>query len=377
MLNNAFGLIYTGDNNWQLKDFTLQRSVASVPFGGRYRLIDFPMSNMVNSGLSSIGVMTQRNYSSLIDHLGSGAPWDLNRKRDGLYLLPPFNSSESSAGSVIGSVDALISAMDYIEHTPFRYCIYQGCSSVFNLNYEDALKFHIEKKAAITCLYYVDPPQRSREDMIPGDARFLIDEDARITEMEVETKRPLSQNVYLDGFIIDKQLLSYLVLEAASHDCVDFTRDVLRKKVRELQVYAYPVESYVGRIGTVKSFFETNLDTLNPKISAQLFDLQNPILTKTKDEVPALYKSSSSVKNCMVADGCIIEGKIENCVLSRAVRISQNSKLKNCVVMQGCEINENVELENVILDKEVVVRRGRRLIGTEGYPVVVRKLSMI
>lgn len=375
MFSNAFGLIYSGSDNWQLKDFTMLRSLASVPFGGRYRIIDFPMSNMVNSGIASVGVMTQSNYSSLIDHLGSGAPWDLNRKRDGLYLLPPFNSSESGAN--IGSVDALISAMDYMEHTSARYCVYQGCTSVFNTCYREVLDFHLAKKADITCLYFVDPPQRSLEDMGSGDIRFLLDEDSRVTAMEVDAKRPLSHNVFLDGMILDKQLLTYLTLEAHNSDQVDFCKDLLRKKVNELRIYAYPIHTYVGRICTVKSFFEANLDILNPKVSAQLFNREAPIWTKIKDEVPALYKSCAVVKNSMVADGCVIEGEIENCVLSRAVRIAQGAKLKNCVIMQGCEISEGVELENVILDKEVTVRRGRRLVGTESYPVSVRKLSVV
>lgn len=378
MRKDTFGLILCGNGHHQLRDLTFSRSAASVPFGGRYRIIDFAMSNMVNSGVTDVGVVTERNYSSLMDHLGSGAPWDLNRKNGGLFILPPFNSGDAS-GMFRGTIDAMNAAMDFIDHMDaYRYCILQRCNAVFNMNFRDMLCQHVETNADITCLYCTDPPQRwKNEDMAAEEARFMLEDGGRIVDMEVDARRPLSQNLFLETIVIERQLLIYLINEAHGRNATDFTRDVIQSKLNKLNIYGYRFNGYVGKTNTIETFFESNLDILNQAISNELFDRENCIYTKVKNEVPALYRSSSSVKNCMVADGCIIEGEIENCVLSRSVTIGKGSRMKNCVIMQGSDIQENVELENVILDKNVTVRRGRRLIGAEGYPIVVRKLTVI
>ena len=377
MKKDTFGLILCGNEHHQLRDLTFSRSAASVPFGGRYRIIDFVMSNMVNSDLTDIGVVTERNYSSLMDHLGSGAPWDLNRKHGGLFILPPFNSGDAS-GMFRGTIDAMNTAMDFIEHMDaYRYCVLQHCNAVFNMTFTDMIQQHIDTNADITCLYCTDPPQRTNQEELIGETRFMLEEGGRIVDIEIDARRPLSPNLFLETIVIERQLLMYLVNEAHGRNAADFTRDVMQSKLSMLNIYGYKFNGYVGKTNTVETFFESNLDILNQKISNELFDRENRIYTKVKNEVPALYRSSASAKNCMVADGCIIEGEIENCVLSRSVTIGKGSRVKNCVIMQGSEIQENVELENVILDKNVTIRRGRRLIGAEGYPIVVRKLAVI
>lgn len=376
MIQDAFGLIYTSDYHMRLKDLTLERTVASVPFGGRYRVIDFIMSNLVNSGITNVGIITQKNYRSLMDHLGSGGPWDLQRKRDGLYILPPFNSGDMT-GIYKGTIDAFRSALDYLKHVPFRYCFLMGSRTIYNMDYQKMLEKHIETQADITCLYYNDPTQVADEFGNVGEVRYMMQEDGRINHMEIDAKRPLSHNASMDCMIMDKQLLEFLVEEAVGSGYTDFIRDVLQKKLKELYIYGYEYQGYVARITGITSFFRANLDLLKREVSLDLFDRENRIYTKVKDEVPAQYRASAMVKNALVADGCIIEGAVENCVLSRGVHIGKGAVLKNCVIMQACEVQENVEMENVILDKEVTVRQGRRLVGPEDYPVVVRKGSVV
>lgn len=376
MLKDTFGLVYCDSSYSDLKDLTVPRSTASVPFGGRYRVIDFALSNMVNSGIMNVGVITERNYSSLMDHLSSGAPWDLNRKNGGLAILPPFNNNNFS-GMIQGTVDSLSAALDYVNHQQLRYCIVHGCGTVFNTSYMDMVAHHIETKADITCLYCEDPPQRDNEEHGCREVRFMLDENQKILDLEIANTRPLSNHLFLECMVIDQKLLVYLINEARAQGAVDFFRDILKQKVKELNVQGFRFDGYVGKVATIESFLESNLDMLNPTISAALFNRENPIYTKVKDEVPALYRGSAIANNCCVADGCIVEGTIENCILFRSVSVAKGARLKNCVIMQGCDIQENVELENVILDKNVVVRRSHRLIGTRTYPVTVRKEAII
>ncbi len=375
MLNNAFGLIYTSEYNMRLKDLTLQRTVASVPFGGRYRVIDFPLSNLVNSGVTSVAVITQKNYSSLMDHMGSGVSWDLNRKNDGLFVMPPFSTAEN--GVYRGTVDSFRAARDYIARVPYRYCIFQHANMIYNSTYEDMMDQHIRTGADITLMY---TSEQAHEDIFGDhfdDIHIMLDEEGRIVDMEIDSLLPRSQNTYMNCMLIDKQLLDYLVDEAYSHGKTDFTRDVLLKKLDTLRVFGYRYKGYVARMSSVQAYFEANMDLLKPEVRRDLFDMENRIYTKVKDEVPALHKSTAISKNVLVADGCIIEGDIENCILFRGVHVHSGARLKNCVIMQGCEIQEGAHLENVILDKNVIVRRAKRLMGPESFAVVVRKQSVI
>lgn len=375
MLNNAFGLIYTSEYNMRLKDLTLQRTVASVPFGGRYRVIDFSLSNLVNSGVTSVAVITQKNYSSLMDHMGFGTSWDLHRKNDGLFVLPPFSTTEN--GVYRGTIDSFRAARSYISRVPYRYCIFQHANMIYNTTYMDMMDQHLRTGADITLMYTSD---QTREDILGDrfdDIHIMIDEEGRIIDMEIDSLLPRSQNTYMNCMLIDKQLLEYLVDEAYSHGKTDFVRDVLLKKLDTLRVFGYRYKGYFARMTSVQAYFEANMDLLKPEVRRDLFDLENRIYTKVKDEVPALYKSTAKSKNALVADGCIIEGEIENSILFRGVNVHKGARLKNCVVMQGCEIQEDVQLENVILDKEVIVRRGKRLVGPESFAVVVRKQSVI
>lgn len=377
MIRNAFGLLYTSDDNMRLKELTLERTIASVPFGGRYRIIDFAMSNLINSGIISVAVLTQKNYSSLLDHLGSGSAYDLQRKTEGLRLLPPYATTDT--GEYRGLIDAFRAARDFLEHTQYKYCIFQNCNAVYNCDYTDMMAQHERTGAEIT-FRYLDlsedgPPVGSlgREDTL----HFEVDEQNRIVDMELDPVQPKTHTISLGCMLIDKQLLNYLVDEAFSRGLWDFSRDILLRKYKTMRLYAYKHQGYAARMTSVEAYYKANMDLLNPSVRYELFDLENRIYTKVKDEVPSLYKPTALSKNSMLADGCIIEGEIENCILGRGVHVQAGAVCRNSVIQQGSQIQENAQIENCILDKDVIVRRGRRLVGPSNYPIVVRKGSVI
>ncbi len=376
MINNAFGLIYADDSNSHLKELTSERSVGAVPFGGRYRAIDFPLSNIVNTGITNVGVITQRNYNSLMDHVGGGAPWDLHRKRDGLYLLTPFFTRENT-GSYLGNVDALRGSINYIEKVPYEYCIFTSARNLYNTSYEKAMEAHMSNGADITYLYNIEPVDRPQGAEALDEVRFILNEQGRIVDMEIDCLHPKSGNCSMDCMIIEKSLMLSLLDETAGRGCTDFLRDIVFKRLDTLKVYGFRYNDHVARLNSLSSYFRENMLLLKSDVRGDLFSANTSIYTKVKDEPPARYAGSAEVKNSMVADGCTIEGSVENCILFRGVRVGRGAKVRNCILMQGSEISECAELENVILDKSVLVRRDRRLLGTESFPVVIRKNAIV
>ncbi len=374
MISNAFGIILTSDNNMHLKDLTYSRSVAAVPFGGRYRCIDFILSSMVNSGITNVGVVAQKNYHSLMDHLGSGKEWDLHRKRDGLFILPPFVTKENT-GLYRGSIDALKNISGYIRRSSQRYAIVSGSHIIFNTPFEDMLEQHFAKGADITLMYNentaFDPEDQFK------DLRLSMDATGRVLDMEYNPYRPKCPNQGMNVAVLEKTLLEYLVEEAIAHGRYHFHRDLLMRNVGTLKIYGYRYDGYVARLNSLNSYFRHNMDLLKPEVREDLFNPQHPIYTKVKDEVPARYGKNASAKNSMVADGCTIEGHVENSILFRGVSIGENSVVKDSIVLQGVQIQENCHLEHVVLDKSVIVKGGRNLIGLESFPIILRKGTIV
>ena len=370
MINNAFGLIVTADRSTHLKDLTLSRSAGAVPFGGRYRIIDFTLSNMVNAGITSVGLITEKNYHSLMDHLGSGKEWDLHRKRDGLFILPPFMTKDNS-GVFRGDIDAIRSVLGYVRRTQEDYAILAWPRVVMNLDLTAMMEQHVETGADITILYAEDGSLRPEEQN--QDLRLILDEKGRVTDMELDAYRPHSMNRSADVMILKKELLEYLVEEAYARGEYDFHRDILLKKYRTLNIMGYKFEGFLARMESVEGYFANSMALLNPDVQADLFNAHRPIYTKVKDEVAARYTVSAQVKNSLVADGCVIEGQVENSVLFRGVHVKPGARVFNSIIMQGAEIDENVLLDHVILDKGVKILPGRTLQGYDSFPIVIRK----
>ncbi|MCH5279456.1 MAG: glucose-1-phosphate adenylyltransferase subunit GlgD [Christensenellaceae bacterium] len=370
MTNNAFGLIYTGEANAQLRELTFSRSVAAVPFGGRYRAIDFVLSNIVNTGISNVGLIAQRNYHSLMDHLGSGKEWDLHRKRDGLFILPPFVTKDNT-GVYKGTVDAIRSVLGFVRRSSQKYVILSGSHTIFNTTFDDMIRQHIETGADITIMYSEEHDFDRSEQY--DDLRLTMAEDGRITDLAFNPYMPDSPYMGCDAYIMEKTLLEYLVEDAAAHGEYDFMRDVLIKNVKKYTFYGWRYRNFVARLNSVNAFYKYNMALLRPEVQADLFNREHPIYTKVKDEVPAKFAGDGRAVNSMVADGCIIEGEVENSILFRGVHICKGAKVKDSILMQASFVGEGSELTHMVLDKGVAVLTGRRLSGHSNYPVILRK----
>ena len=373
-MKNVMGIIYTNKDDLSLRELTNQRSVAALPLAGRYRVVDFILSSMVNSGVRNVGVIMQRNYRSLMDHLGSGKEWDLHTRNNGLFLLPPFVTQETG-GEYLGVLDALRANFDYLRRSKQRLALLTNSNMVFNMNFEPMIRQHEQTDADITLLY-----TKVRRDMELSSAgkhtnAFLnVEKDGRISDMEVNPNAANYDTMYMNVLLIKRTLLMHLVDGAAAHGEHDINRELIQPAIKSgsLKVYGYEFEGYYRRIETIKSYFRCNMDLLDYNVRQELFK-KSPVYTKTRDDVPAVYRDGNSVKNSLVADGCVIEGSVENCVLFRGVHIGRNASVKNAIIMQDSEIEDSVELENVILDKNVTVRAHGRLIGQVQYQIVIGK----
>jgi len=373
-MRDTMGIIFTGESNISLQELTLRRSVAALPFGGRYRVIDFTLSNMINSGITNVGLITQNNYHSLMDHLDSGKQWDLDRKSGGLFILPPYVSHDNT-GWYRGEIDALHNNMSYIRRSPQKTVVISGSSMVCNLTFEDAMEFHRDNMADITVIYKEDKKATNEE--LSRHTLIRTDESNRVWDIEVKPAVPMSDKVSMEMYIIDKRLFEYLIEECAARGQYDFNKDILIKNLNKIRILGYPYDGYLAKIDSVQSYFTHNLELFSSENFQELFHHAGPVYTKVKDEVPAKYGDHAVAANSLVADGCVIEGHVENCVLFRGVKIGEGAVVKNSIIMQDSEIQEKAVLENVILDKEVIIRKGRHLIGQECYPVVIRKKAVI
>jgi len=375
MIRDAFGLVYAGEEITSLRELVDQRTVGALPICGKYRTIDFPLSNMVNSDIRSVGVIVSRNYNSLMDHLGSGKEWDLSRKGEGLFILTPFSLRENP-GTYRGKIEALKSSMDFLRRVRQEYCILAGATSIYNFVYDDMLRFHVESGADITILYHnigdthaVDEGYR--------DVFLELTDDGRVRGIEVNPVLTAHTARSLKSYIIRKDILMYLVDECFSKGEYKFSENLLRNNVDRIKIMAYEHKGYVGMLRSAAAYFRINMDMLDAKIRDELFPTGNRIYTKAKDSVPSKYTISAEAKQSLVANECIIEGSIKKSVLFRDVRVGKGAKIKNSIILAGSKIEENADLEYVILDKNVTVRQHSRLVGSKDYPVVIRKGGLV
>lgn len=367
--NNVIGLIYSNAYDSAIPELTNLRTMGSVPFGGRYRMIDFALSNMVNCGITKVGVATKSNYQSLMDHLGSGKPWDLSRKNDGMFILPPFSSSE---GSMSNRIEALRGCMRFIARSNQEYVVLCDCNVVGNIDFDAIFDFHTKKHADIT-IAYMKGVKPALSDLMTFD----INEDGRITEIAVNSVTDKEENYSINIFVLRKALLERLINEAASLHLDNFERDLFQRNVESLKIYGYEEKGFVRVLSSLQSFYDVNMELLDTKNRKELFPNDRPVFTKVRDEMPTIYGLGSDVKNSLIADGCSIEGTVENCVLFRGVRIGKGAVVKNSIIMQGSFIGENASLNCVVMDKSAVVKPGKSLSGDSNFPIYIGKEIII
>jgi len=369
-MKNVMGVIYTGEKDSFLRELTLMRAIAAMPVAGRYRVIDFLVSGLVNSGVKNVGVIMQKNYHSLMDHLGSGKEWDLHGKNDGLYILPPFLTREN-VGVYSGSLDALYSNYGYLRRSKQEYVLLLNSLIVYNANFEDMMEAHGKSGADVTILYTKDAAMRRPEYGI----YFDISTDGLITDVEIDPTRPRYENTCMEAFLLKKSLLLELVDRGVAHGYHDLTRDVFQRMIRDagMRVAGFEYRDVCYRMDSVQSYFQFNMDVIDPRVRHALFSDDKPVYTKVRDELPARYLDNAQVTDSIVADGCIVDGTVEHSVLFRGVKVAKGATVKNCVIMQDSQIEEGVWLENCILDKQAVIKQNGKLIGPNSYPIVISK----
>lgn len=367
-MGNVLGLVFANMHDTTLGDMTKNRTMGSVMFGGRYRLIDFPLSNMVNSGISEVGVITKSNYQSLLDHLGSAREWDLARKKGGLYILPPFGNVESTLYR--GRIEAIYGAMSFIKHSRAKYVVLSDCDVVTNIDYKPIVAAHIESGADITAVAHTGV--YSSED-IKTSTVFNVDADKNVTSVLINPDISGTCTTSLNVFVMSMDFLIETVNDAMARGNVSFERNILQEKCRELKIKIYEYDNYFSKLNSPESYFKSNMALLEPENARKLFVPKRSIYTKVSDNAPVKYDLDSKVSNSLIADGCIIEGEVENSVLFRGVKVGKGAKVKNCILMQGTVVGDNAELNYLITDKNVSICENHILTSSPQYPMYVGK----
>lgn len=371
-MKDVMGIIYTTKDDFALRELTASRAVAALPVVGRYRIIDFMLSSMVNSDIKNVGVIMQKNYHSLMDHIGAGKEWDLHTKNDGLFILPPFQTRENQ-GTYQGTVDALRSNISYVKRSNQEYVILCSTYSVFNTTFDNVLDEHVASGADVTMLYTKYPIEdRSSSSNTAQHCYLDLDEEGAVRNIEMGAEHHELENFSMNVFLMKRELLVLLVEQAHAKGIYSI-HQAIKAGFLDRGNYLVRGHEYTGyhkRVESIPSYYAFNMDMLDEATRKDLF--ASPVFTKVRDEVPARYAKGAVAINSLLADGCVIEGCVENSVLFRGVRVRKGAVVRNSIIMQESDIRENVEVEHVIFDKGVTIREGR-LIGQKGYPIVIKK----
>lgn len=373
----ALGIIFPNSYDSLVPDLVSERLMASIPFASRYRMCDFMISSMVHCGIDNISILVRKNYHSLLDHLGNGREWDLARKNGGLNIVPPFAQKQIKVFS--GRIEALESIRGYLIKQTEKYVILSDANIAVNFDFNALLDAHIKSAADVTMVYRKQeiPQSLIRQSTAGMDLYYALGINGdRVSKIYINPKESGEMNFSLNIYVIDRELLIRMVDEAYLHGDVYFVRDILEKKIDQLDVRGFCYDGYVAHIHDMNSYFEENMRLLKEENINALFS-GNQIYTKIRDDNPTRYINGAKAKNVMVADGCVIEGEVENSVLFRGVKIGKGAKVKNCVLMQDTVIEDNASVEYVITDKNVTISEGKSLTGNDTFQVYVAKGQVV
>ena len=372
---SATGIIFSNIHDSNLPELTRRRTVASVPFGCRYRFIDFALSNMVNSNIFDISVIAHYNYQSLMDHIGSGKDWDLARRSGGIKILPPYITAYANAANSLYTtrLEALKSVSYILGRLTADYVVMTDCDVVCNVDFNEIIKFHKESGAEMTmAVKNVDLDEKSAE-----SATIYYSDDNGFVNDVVEFPKNFKGNadVALNISVINTRYLQQLVVDAIAHGYTSLTKDII---LRNLDTHKFAVYKYDGYFACIRSFedyFKYNMDLISDSAARKaLFgDKNRPIYTKVRNSVPTYFSTDSKAVNSLIADGCRIEGTVENSILFRGVKVSRNATVRNSIIMQDTYIGEGAYINCVVSDKNAVIKDGRLLSGTEELPYYISK----
>ena len=372
------GIIFSNLHDMSIADLTRKRTMASVPFGCRYRLIDFALSNMVNSGISDINVITHNNYRSLMDHLGSGKDWDLARRTGGLKVLPPFITAYSNdVNSLYTSrLEALKSIQGVVAGITSDTVVLSDCDAICNIDLRKLIEYHNEQNADITfAVKNVTLTAATSEhyNVTASDA------DGNLTDI-VSHKKGLEGNydVSINIWVFKRQYLQSSLLDAAAHGYTSFTRDIIARSIGKQTFKVYRYDGFFANITSMADYYAINMSLLSPENREALFKIkERPIYTKVRNSAPTKYVGDAKVTNSLIADGCVIEGTVENSILFRGVRVGKNAVVKNAILFQDTQILSGAFVNCIIADKNVVVRNDVMLSGHSTMPLYIEKSKMI
>jgi len=379
-LNEILGMVMDTKPDASLGELARTRNLPAVQFGGRYRLIDFPMSNMVLSGIKHVGVVIYSKYSTLLEHLGSGMPWGLDRKTDGLKLLPTASPGLFNSEMGYDLKDLSVNA-DMLKKARQQHVLLTGCGLIYRFDYRRMLESHLAMGADFTLLYkhedydeeYLANPERTQH-----LSYLSVGPGGRVSSVTAKP-RPGGNNLFLEAVLVGKDLLiECMNLAMASGGSKDLM-EIIGDNIRSLRVFGHSYEGYVARLNSIVNYYDCNMDLKSESVRNALFYENGPVFTRSIDRPPTKYYATADVKDSLVSTGCFIQGKVEGSVLSRNVYVGKDSFVKNCILLRRCRIEGNVHIENAILDSEVVISSGitLRIDSSGGRPIVVGKESRL
>jgi glucose-1-phosphate adenylyltransferase len=372
-MHDIMGIISLSEDETAMRDIAKNRPIGAIPIAGRYRVIDFILSNMVNIGIHNVSIFTQGKSRSIVEHLGHGKEWDLDRKKDGLFIFNPyFNPVDSTFHK--GDIKNFKDQLEYIKCSKQKYVILSRSYMICNVDLLEAFKYHKESHSDITILY--KKVQNEKDKFLNCDA-LNINDEGKVISIGRNIGKESNLNVSMEMYILKKDLFVEIIENTISKGETMFLKEAMYLQVRRLHVNGFAFDGYLGCINSIENYYRVNMELLDVEISKELFYKNGYIYTNVKDEPPTKYTETANATNSMVASGCIIEGNIERCVISRRVKIGKDAIVKDCVIMQKCIIEDGAVLQHVILDKNIEISSGIVLCGSHKKPMVIMKNQKI
>ena len=365
---NVTGIIFANDGT--VSSLTEKRTMASMPFGGRYRQVDFALSNLSCAGIQNIGIVTRHSYHSLMNHIGSGEEWGLEMEEGGLEYLTPYSTSQVS--DYRGKLESLYSAMTFLEYGRDDDLVIMIDSAILsNLDLQKVIASHLQSGKDITIV----TKKGIADGKTPLDLAIKRDRKGEITDIAVDYAAPKGYEASMDIFVLRRKWLIHQVKEHIARNLFHMDRDLVMglwsKGQATINIFSYDGVAMYNE--SLEQYFRNSLSLTNREIRADLFGRTHPVYTKVRDRVPTFYGDMCKIENCSVADGCMLGGHVRNSVLFRQVTVHPGAQVDSCVIMNDAVIHEGAQLQYVILDKNVTIRPGTKLIGTPTSPVVIKK----
>jgi glucose-1-phosphate adenylyltransferase len=370
MDNNIIGLINLQGPNY-MAELSEARPMASEPFAGKFRLIDFALSTMVNAGVDTVGLLLPFHSRSVLDHVRSGKEWNLARKQHGLFYLP-IDEADEITQPRRGDIRTYYKNLRFVERELNHYLLLSGCDVVHNIDYNQVLHSHRSHNADITLIYKV-----MDEDSVGEGYIVTTNDSGHVTGFTKTQSIKKGDKLYLGTALMDGSLFVAMVRRAYAQDPNQYLSDVLARNIGHPRIYGYEYKGYAKRIHSLKSYYDANMDMLNLDNWKAVYRQDRKIYTKVKDEAPAKYMADARVSNSLIGDGCIIEGTVENSILFRRVRVGRNAVVKNSIIMQNTVIGEEARVDRVVCDKNQEIQPEAFLTGRKDKPLCIVKYDVV